>query len=237
MKRVLALIEKKKQEFAQLPLFQFMQDKSIDPRQRLAWAACYAPIGMGFTDLSKYVFRKEPPDSKIQEIINNHTYEDETHYVWFLEDLEKLGFNQSQKFSDFLKFIWSKETEKTRQVVFQIGLCGFQADPFMALAVIETIEATGNVIFTNTTQVAQELQQITKQTYRYFGQHHLNRETGHAMGTNDVEQLLESMQLTEEQKTKAFELVEKVFEVVSESMNELLTYAENHPVEPSVKAA
>ena len=36
MKEVLELIEKRKQEFAQLSLFKFMQDKSIDPIQRLA---------------------------------------------------------------------------------------------------------------------------------------------------------------------------------------------------------
>ena len=50
MEKVLALIEKKKQEFAKSELFEFMRDKSIDPRQRLAFAPCIAPFTMGFGD-------------------------------------------------------------------------------------------------------------------------------------------------------------------------------------------
>ncbi|MFS8118636.1 MAG: hypothetical protein ACMG55_09115 [Microcoleus sp.] len=36
MEEVLALIEKKKQEFAKSGLFEFMRDNSINPRQQLS---------------------------------------------------------------------------------------------------------------------------------------------------------------------------------------------------------
>ena len=48
MKEVFALIEKKQQEFAQLHLFKFMQDTSLTPRQRLAFAPCLAHFVMSF---------------------------------------------------------------------------------------------------------------------------------------------------------------------------------------------
>ncbi len=231
MKEVLALIKKKKREFAQLKLFQYLQDQSIDPKQRLAWAPCLAPFAMGFGQLNKYDLRKEPTNNPIQKLINKHTYEDDHHWIWFLEDIEKLGLNQSMNFSDSMKFYFGEETYKTRQVCHQIALYTFSAEPIVVLAAIEAIEATGNVALARTAQVAQELEQITKQSYRYFGQHHFCVETGHTTGTNDVEQLIERIQLTDEQTTEAFAVVEKVFEVFTEAVNEMMEYAEKHPIE------
>ncbi|MEJ1935848.1 hypothetical protein WDZ92_37110 [Nostoc sp. NIES-2111] len=226
MKEVLALIEKRKHEFAQLPLFQFLQDTSIDPRERLVWVPCLAPFAMAFAQLNKYDLRQEPTSDPIQAIINKHTYEDDHHWVWFLEDLEKLGLNPSMKFSEAMKFFWGEETYKTRQICHQIALYTFRAEPIVVLAAIEAIEATGNVALSLTSQVAEELQKTTGKNYRYLGKHHFRVETGHATGTNNVEQLIENIELTAEQKAKAFEVVEKVFEVFTEAVNEMKTYTE-----------
>jgi len=71
MKEVIALIKKRKQEFAKLPLFQFLQDKSIEPRERLAWVSFLTPLAMGFGKLNKYDFRKEPINkSKCFEVVD-----------------------------------------------------------------------------------------------------------------------------------------------------------------------
>ncbi|KAB8319208.1 iron-containing redox enzyme family protein [Tolypothrix campylonemoides VB511288] len=237
MKEVLALIEKRKQEFAQLPLFQFLQNKSIDPRKRLAWAPCVTPIAMSFEDLLKYDFRKEPTDDPIQELINKHTEEEDNHWMWFLEDLEKLGFDYLMKFSDSMRFYWGEETYKTRQVCHQIALHTFRSEPIVVLAAMEAIEATANVAFALTAQVAQELQQITKQKYRFFGQYHVGVESAHTVLTNDAKQFLESIQLTQEQRAKAFEVVEKVFEVFTEATNEMRTYAEKHSLVQTLRTS
>lgn len=50
---ILNVIEIKKAEFAQAPLFQFMQDSSISALQRLGFAPCIAHFIMSFGDLSK----------------------------------------------------------------------------------------------------------------------------------------------------------------------------------------
>ena len=70
MQQILTFIENQKQEFVKLPLFAFMQDKSIDPKQRLSFAPCMAHFIMSFSDLNKYVFRANEPANKIQKIIN-----------------------------------------------------------------------------------------------------------------------------------------------------------------------
>ncbi|WP_414582164.1 hypothetical protein [Scytonema sp. PCC 10023] len=222
MKEVLALIEKRKQEFAQLPFFQFLQDKSMPPQKRLVWAPFFAPFAMNFAELNQYSLRKEPATDKIQEIINRHTYEDDRHCEWFLEDMEKLNLNKYLKYNDALSFLWSKENLKVRQICHTISQCIFKAEPVVVLAAIEAIEATGNVALSVTAKVAEELQQSTKQEYRYFGKFHFAVETGHPVGTDDIKQFIESIQLTEELREQAFEIVEKVFEAFTEGMNELL---------------
>ena len=230
MKEVLALIKQKKQEYTQLPLHEFLRDTSIDPRQRLAWAPCFAPFAMNFKDINKYVFWKEPAGSKIQEMINKHTEEDGRHWKWFLEDMGKLGIDQSIKFSDALRFLWGEETLKTRQVSNELfALCHSLDDPLLMLVVIEVIEETGNVSLCEVSRVSQELQKITNQKYRYFSTSHYSVEDGHIRGgIDDVVEFLESIQLTEEQRTKAFELVEKIFAGFSESMNEMYEFAVKH---------
>ncbi|AFY46425.1 hypothetical protein Nos7524_0514 [Nostoc sp. PCC 7524] len=226
MKEVLALVEQRKQEFAKLPLFEFLQDTTIDPMQRLAWVPCVAPFAMGFGELNKYDLRKEPTNDPIQAIINKHTYEDDHHWAWFLEDLEKLGLNYSMKFSEAMRFFWGEETRKTRQVCHQIALYAFQAEPVVVLAALEAIEATGNVALSCTAKVSAELQEITDKSYRYFGAYHLRVETGHTTGTQGIEEFIANINLTEEQNAKALEIVEKVFEVFTEAMQEMMNYAE-----------
>ncbi|RUR78228.1 hypothetical protein PCC6912_35700 [Chlorogloeopsis fritschii PCC 6912] len=232
MKEVFKFIEVKKQEFAKLPFCEFLQDKSIDPRQRLAWAPCLAPFVMNIWEVNKYFLREEPTSDPIQKIINKHTYEDDHHYVWYLEDMEKLAFDYSSKFSDSLRFLWGKETQRTRQICQKIAAYSFQAEPILKFAIIEVIEATGNVVLSLTTEVSRELEISTKHNYRYFGEHHLAVETGHTTGTDDIEILIENIELPEATRKKAFWLVEKVFEAFADGLNEFYLYAKSHPIEP-----
>lgn len=228
MKTVLDFVEQKKQEFAQLPLCKFMQDTSIDPRQRLAWAPALAPFALAFGDFNKYALRKEPTTDKIQQLINRHSYEDDHHWVWFLEDLEKLGFDQSIKFTDAMRFFWGDEMRKARQVCQQMAMHLFNCEPIVVLAAIEAIEATGNVVLSLTAAVTDELKPTTRKIYRYFGREHFLVETGHAMGTEDITQFLQEVELTEAQRAQAFELVEMVFDVFTDCLNEAMTYMETH---------
>ncbi|MCG6137928.1 MAG: hypothetical protein MET45_25380 [Nostoc sp. LLA-1] len=237
MKEVTAFIKKKKQEFAQTPFMKFLQDKSIDPRQRLAWAPAFAPFAMSFKDFNRNVLRKEPATSKLQEMINQHTYEDGRHWVWFLQDMKVMGYDQSINFTDTLKFLWAEETIKVRQMAYNLfAICTFEEDIVMKLVVVESIEATGNVALYEIAQVAKELQQITKQHHPYFGESHFAKETGHIQADmDDVEYFVESIELTESQMKKAFTLVEKVFADFTEAMNEMLMFAQKHPYDQPFK--
>jgi len=236
MEKVLALIEKKKQEFASSGLFEFMRDQSIDPRQRLAFAPCVAHFVMSSGEFNKYVFREEPTNDPLQVIVNNHTYEDEHHWLWFLEDLETLGINKAVKFSDALNFLWHQETKGSRWVSHQIFRSAFGASPITKLAILEVLEATANVFFSTAAPIAQELRTINQKEVLYFGCFHLAVETGHTRGTPELDQLIKNIQLSEESRQEAFEVVENLFEAFTEMTDELLVYAKTHSWEqPFVK--
>lgn len=230
MRKILATIEQKKKEFAQLPLFEYMRDKSIDPLQRLAFAPCAAPFVMSFGELNRNVLRDEPATDKIQAIINKHTYEDAHHWQWFLEDLEKLGLNQSLNLNDALKFLWSEETRISRRVAHELYRQSFQATPIQKLVVMQAAEATGGVALTNSTQVICELNPIRQNEYRYFGKGHLIVDSEHTCNSSEVKQLLESIQLTDSEQKECLEIVENVFAVFTELTHELLAYAKDHKI-------
>lgn len=231
MEEVLALIEKKKQEFAKSGLFEFMRDTSIDPRQRLAFAPCVSPFVMSFGEFNKYVFREEPTNDPLQVIVNNHTYEDDHHWLWFLQDLETLGIDISVNFSDALNFLWKEETKGARWVSHQIFRAAFGASPITKLAILEVIEATGNVFFSTAAPIAQELRTITQKELLYFGCFHLAVETGHTTGTLEVDKVIKNIQLSEETRQEAFKIVDNLFEVFTELTDELLVYAKTHSFE------
>ena len=208
-----------------------MRDQSIDTRQRLAFAPSIAPFAMSFSEFNKYVFREEPTNDPTQVIVNNHTYEDDHHWLWFLEDVETLGINRYVKFSDALNFLWNEEAKGARLVSHQIFRSAFAASPITKLAILEVTEATGNVFFSTAAPIAQELRTITQKEFLYFGCFHLAVETGHTRGTPELDQLIKNIQLSEETRQEAFKIVENLFEVFTELMDELLVYAKTHSFE------
>ena len=71
---------------------------------------------MSFGDLNKYVVREKNANTKLQQIINEHTYEDDHHWPWFITDLDKLGYNSQMNFTQVLRFLWGEQTKVSRQL-------------------------------------------------------------------------------------------------------------------------
>mgnify|MGYP001802257076 CR=1 FL=1 len=226
MKEVLTFIQDKQHEFSCLPLFSFLKDTGISPRDRLNFGPSFAVFAMNFKDLNTYILSKEVSRrDSIQRMINQHAKEDSQHWEWILEDFDKLGFSNTLSTNEALRLFWSKKTEASRQHFYQMVQLIHESEPVFTLVIIEAIEATGNVFFDALSKVAQELQDKTGMEYRYYGKFHLSVETGHAMGTSDVEDALNSISLTKEENEKACALVEKVFSGFSELLNEYYIYA------------
>lgn len=232
MKEVLELIEQRKKQFAKLPFFEYLLDKSIDPRQRLIWVPCFTHVTMSLAELNKYVLRQEPSDNPLQNIINKHTYEEDYHWVWFLGDIEKLGFNNRLSFVDATKFFWSESTQKTRQLSYQLfSLCNTFKDPILRLIIIEAIEGTSNVGLPLIAIVANELEKITGKNYLYLNNNHVEAENTHEIISGNTHLLIDNLKISTKQKQTALYIINTVFLAFSECFHELMVFAQTHSIE------
>ncbi len=227
MKDIVALIENKKQEFARLPLFEFIANKNIHPKQRLIFAPVLVPLAVELSDLNKYVLRESSSNNKVQELINKHTYTESYYWHWCLERLEKFGFNQSMSYGD-LQLLWGEETQKTRSLCSALERLAFQAHPLQKLVLAEVLAGTATVFFEAVLQVARELQGIAKKEYVYVGGGYGVLENHRILNMPEMSQVLSEIKITDRERQQALELAENVFELFTEAMNELLEHAQTN---------
>ncbi|MBU7582079.1 MAG: hypothetical protein KAF91_04080 [Nostoc sp. TH1S01] len=232
MHDVLEYIKYQEKQFSQLPFFQFLTNSSIDPHQRLVWFPCIAHFAMSFKDLNNDILKDELNDHPLQKIINQQSLEDGSHWKWYLKDLETLDIDQVMRFSDFLKFIWSEKTIKTRRLSNNlVAMCRYEADILLKIVIIAAIEATGSTAQRAMAQVGEELRAITNKKYFYVSPHHLNVENVHfqwAMEDNETANCLFNIELNAEQKARALVLVDYVFDSFTECMDGLMQFANQH---------
>lgn len=224
MQRVMKAIFAAKRSYANLPLFKFMRDESLLPRERLAFFPCMAPFILDFGDLNKYVMRDDSSRDPYQKLVNTHTYEDDHHWPWYLEDLAKLGFDAPTTTVQVLSTFYSERTYVNRMLSKKLAHLLYAATPVERLVIIEAIEETGNVLFALTAELARRIEAEERIQLRYLGDFHFQLETGHAMSGEDHRELA-AIGLDYVQHGRCLRMVDSVFEYFTEWTTELLTYA------------
>jgi hypothetical protein len=224
MRTVLRAIFEAKRLYAHRPLFELMRDETLSPRDRLAFFPCMAPFILAFGDLNKYVMRDEASTDPHQRLVNQHTYEDDHHWPWYLEDLTALGFDHTAATSEVLRFLYSDRTSVNRMLMPKLAHLLYGATPLERLAIIEAIEETGNVLFSLTATLARRIEAEEHITLRYLGDCHFQLETGHAMSGADHRELAQ-ITLDDAQRARCLTHVARVFEYFNEWTDELLAFA------------
>jgi hypothetical protein len=235
MKPVLRHIFQLKRRYERLPFFDFLRDESRSPRERLAFFPCMASFILSFGDLNRYVLRQEPTSDPHQRMVNEHTYEDDHHWPWYLEDFTKLGHDTPLPTSDALRHLYSDATVTNRLLMLRLTHLIWSATPVVRLAIIEAIEETGNVLFALTTQIASAWQRETGTELRYCGEFHFQLESGHAMNNDHAE--LAAIELDEAARLHALACADLVFSWFSDWTNELLRYALAQQAQPEPELA
>lgn len=224
MKNVLQHIFRLKRDYARLPFFEFLRDDGLAARERLAFFPCMAPFIMSFGDLNRHVLRLEPTDDPHLKMINAHTYEDDHHWPWYLEDFGKLGHDRPCRSpTETLRFLYSDGTAQSRLLSHRLAHLIWGASPAVRLAVVEAIEETGNVLFALTAKLAASVQRETGVELRYCGEFHFNLESGHAMNNDHAG--LADIALDGKARVDAIQRTEMVFFWFTEWTHELLEYA------------
>lgn len=226
MKAVMRELAQAKRHYSKLPLFEFLRQESIAPRDRLAFYPCMAPFILAFSDLNRFVLRDENSRDPLQLLINQHTYEDDHHWPWYLDDFTKLGFDRSSSITQALRSYMKDDAQQNRMLGARLAQLLFGATPAEKLVVVEAIEETGNVLFGLTAQLAAHIQAEGGPELLYLGQYHFSRETGHAMHGHD-HRVLEAIVLTEPERARCLDLAFRVFDLFTDWSAELLAYAKN----------
>lgn len=224
MNIVLGYISKKKTDYAQLPLFEFMRDSNLTAKDRLSFIPYFSFFIMAFSDLNKFILRSEAPSDVYQQKVNVHTYEDDNHWPWFLEDLDKLGYNQKTTTVECLRDLWSDETQASRKLMYQLSALVTDMSSIERIVTIEAIEETGNVLFGLTTPLANMIQKETGTKLRYFGEFHFALESGHAQRQEHAE--LSNIRLTDDVRKRCVTNVDRVFELFETWTHEALSNAQ-----------
>ena len=215
MQDIIEYISYKKEAFAQHAFFKHLSDDNLSLTHKLNFMPYMAYFIMSFGDINKHVLPFQAPKDNYELAINVHAKEDEQHWIWYLEDLRTLDFNKNDSFTDVLETLWSDDFSASRQLTYKL-VALIQGQPAIRrYVVIEVMEATGNVTFT-------QLEKMTSGSeikLNFLGELHLSRESGHLM--LDEANIFESVELSELESVEFKKIVDECFDAFHGFMDQL----------------
>lgn len=214
MKHVVRAIRSRTSDLSKNPLFAWLGDARIGCADRLAFLPMSIDFIMGFRDFNRYFVTYPQPRTDLERALNAHASEDETHSALMLKDWASLGLDERLGWAprDLYWWMTSDATRPSRRADFDLTFLAWaHPDPLLRFAIVESMEAAGNLFFSRTVPIADRLEQETGRPFPYFGRYHFERETGHLQ--NGDERLFFRAPMSEEQRALAVTLVDRVFDV------------------------
>jgi hypothetical protein len=216
MKAVMRELAQAKRHYSTLPLFEFLRDETLAPRDRLAFYPCMAPFILAYSDLNRFVFRDETSRDPYQRMINERTIEDDNHWPWYLEDLVRLGFDRLVGMTQAFRVTMKDEAIHSRMLAPRLAQLAHHASPLEKLVILDSIDETGNVLFGLTATLATRIEANGGPALRYEtvramrGQHR----RGH-----------EAVTLADGERSRCLDCAFRVFDMFADWSNELHNYA------------
>jgi hypothetical protein len=218
-------IRSRSERFARQPMFEYLRDEQIPHEQRLCFIPMMAHYVFSFVDINQYILRDESVDTPFQRLVNIHTYEDATHWPWWVADMQTAGLDKTCSFSSAMLFTWSDATRRSRLLTYDLVAAIARATPVQRLAIIETIESTG---YTFLSATASACQQLDPNPYVYCGATHAHVESGHHMGTEDAVDYLETITLRDDELNETLLVVDRLFHSYTEFVDEMYDWVRTH---------
>ena len=234
MKELIKAIDVKNAAFAQSDIFTFLRDEAIEPQARLCFAPYMAHFVFSFMDINRFIIRDLQQEDAYQKLINIHSYEDAHHWPWYLHDLKKLGLDKQQSLSDTLLFLWGDKTMHSRLITYEMCALSKSLTSKQRIILVEIIEKTGSVFLAETANV---VRQCSDQNLMYYGDHHLACETGHHMGTDNVEDIIYAIDIDDEEYQRGLEIIEQVFDLYQNFVDEMYSFTQANDFYSLLKSA
>lgn len=215
MKSVMRELAQAKRHYSTLPLFVFLRSDAIAPRERLAFVPHLAPWLLTFADLAHALVRDPAVDDPLQELINERAREEENRLSCYLEDLRKLGFDHSTSATQALR-VWTRDDSRCiRTLGLRLAPALDHASPLEKLVVLQSIDATDEVLFDLTARVAAEIFSSGGPELRFFGRRRAAPSRA----------LLEAFTLAPLERIRCLDLAFRVFDLFTDVSSELLAHA------------
>jgi len=224
MQKVIDYIESRRKSYENHDFFaHLLTDESLPGEKRLAWGPSVIPFIMGYSDLNKYVFRKDESDARsdqLQALLNAHTYEEDFHWQWMLTDLAKLNADSTMPLSDATRVLWGADFQHSRRLCLELTALAAGAPTYAVFAMVESIEAVSITIFTHCRGIA--LREGVE--CEFFGTKHYMAEASHSIKSPEVEET-SLPSLDEAQREECRRMVDRVFSLFDEWSGSLLRFA------------
>ena len=209
MEKVLELIELRKDELARNRLIAWMKDESVRPTERLGVAPAMLPWIMGFKDVLRHLHVPHPK-TDVDRLVNTHCAEDAGHWVWFLNDLEKLGYDLRSwggTLEEFHHRLWHETNQAswdTTYILLHYAKVA-KAHPTLRVVLLEAIEGTFEVFVGPARDLA--AQAGLENQLEFFGMRHAGAEEEHELHGVDLHKL----PLDGDTQALAIEAVDEIF--------------------------
>jgi hypothetical protein len=221
MKRIFEHIRAHSAAFERQPLFSHLRDERLPPLRRLAFVPYMAHFVMAFADLYNFVLPVDPPGDEYDELVNTHLAEDSTHWRWFLVDLAQADMDPRLRLTDALRLVWSEDTLQTRLLSYRICQISGGMRSIERFVLISCIEATGRIALEALAVAGGALEKGLHRRLVYFGPHHVDTESSHAVETPAVRNALEERVLDADEASRLCALVDEVFPLFERSVAEM----------------
>ncbi|MFF9483131.1 hypothetical protein [Streptomyces sp. NPDC014733] len=224
MQEVIRYIEEQRKRYEDHDFFvRLLADKTLSGDKRLAWAPSVVPFIMGYSDLNKYVFRKDHEAGALdplQELLNAHTYEEDFHWQWMLTDLAKLGADGRMSLSDASRVLWGADFQHSRRLCLGLAEMAADAPTYAVFAMVESIEAVSVTIFEH----CQGITLRSGEECDFFGTPHYLAEASHSIKSPEVENS-DLPLLDAAQRERARLIVDRTFSLFDDWSTALLDFA------------
>lgn len=220
MKTIQARLEEKQQEFAGHEFFS-LTDKITDISQVQSYIAKLMFWPFVFQDVLQ-LNERYVTDSFLREIANHHRLEDKGHEQWFLQDMAYLCGRHSMSFHEnyHVGVLFSSDSRIVRECCYRLVSEVFVAEEdIQRIILVLALESTGHIFFEKNAKLILRLGYDT--ALKYFSSFHLDVEKAHEMFDESVEDKLMKIELTDQQRRYALQMIDRVYSVFFTLFDEL----------------
>lgn len=235
MKNLLNYIEEREDALKENVFCKWLEIQQDPTFELYSFAPYQYFMVLGFRDLLHQI-KVENPECPHDEILNQHANEDFNHWLWYLGDLEKIGFELRRKagISDIIRDLWRQEDFVMRDLIYTISYyIKLKKGSLFNLILIECLESAFKVFFGSLRKATSH-----KESYKilnYYGENHFEDESSHSYDVDpNVEISKELEELGFQAAKEIFDLYEQIFE---QWLKRKASYLENFISLENVKVA